>query len=433
MSDAGGDEGKKLGPFLATVIVAGNMIGSGVFLLPATLGSVGSISLAGWVVSGLGALALAAVFAILARLRHAEGGMIGYVRDALGPHAGFQATVLYWINCVVGNTALALAVTGYAAFFFPALKAPLAQAATTVLTLWAVTGVAILGPRATGRLGAVTLFLGVAPVVLVGTVGWIWFHPEVLTASWNVSGQPPLTAAAGTIAPVFWAFLGLECANASAAVVREPHRNVPIAALCGVALAAVLYVAAMVVIMGVTPAAELAKSTAPFGLVVARVLGPVAGGVIALCALLKTVGTLAGWTLVVGQTMRAGADEGLLPAWFGKAREDGTPTRSLVAIAVLMTLVALATFQPTLGKQFGVLSGVAVIATICVYFLCAVALWRFTASPRVRALAVVAGLFSIGVAVASGVDMIGFTAVAIALAGLVWLLVRSRVRRPVVA
>src|SRR5205807_9379956 len=108
--DQDGGEARKLGPFLATVIVAGNMIGSGVFLLPATLGAIGSISLVGWIVSGAGALALAGVFAILGRLRHAEGGMVGYVRDALGPFAAFQATLLYWLNIVVGNVALALAV-----------------------------------------------------------------------------------------------------------------------------------------------------------------------------------------------------------------------------------------------------------------------------------------------------------------------------------
>jgi arginine:agmatine antiporter len=261
----------------------------------------------------------------------------------------------------------------------------------------------------------------------------------VLAASWNVSGKPSLAAAGSAIAPVFWAFLGLECANAAAAVVRNPQRNVPIAALAGVALAALLYVASMVVIMGVAPASELAKSTAPFALVVARVLGPVAGAAIALCALLKTAGTLSGWVLVVGQLMRAGAAEGILPAWFGRARTDGTPTGSILTAGAIMSGIALATFQPMLGKQFGVLAGVSVIATISVYFLCAVSLWRFAgdldpqARSRSRALAWVAALFSVGVAIASGVDMIGLTALVVLLGAGVWLLVRNRVRRPVVA
>jgi arginine:agmatine antiporter len=435
MGESGG-EARKLGPFLATVIVAGNMIGSGVFLLPATLAATGSITLLSWIVSGAGALVLAGVFAILGRLRHAEGGLIGYVRDALGPFAGFQATVLYWLSCVIGTVALALAVTGYAAYFAPALRAPTAQAACTLAVLWVLTLGALLGPRATGRFSAVTLFLGVAPVALVATVGWIWFHPEVLSASWNVSGKPPLAAVGDSIAPVFWAFLGLECANAAAAVVREPHRNVPIAAIAGVALAALLYISALLVIMGIAPAAELAKSTAPFGLVVARVLGPVAGGAMALCALLKTAGTLSGWVLVTGQIMRAGADEGLLPAWFGLARPDGTPVRSILVLGGLMTAIALATFQPTLGKQFGLLADASVICSMLVYALCCGALWRFAAPEmhgRGRAL-ILAGLgavFSLAVASAAGPVLVGLTAGVIVAAALVWLLVRGRVRRPV--
>ena len=430
-------EARKLGPFLATVIVAGNMIGSGVFLLPATLAAIGSISLAGWVISGAGALVLAGMFAVLGRLRHAQGGLVGYVRDALGPFAAFQATLLYWINIVVGNVALALAVVGYAAFFFPGLAAPAAQAVATLAVIWLVVMGALLGPQFTGRVGAVTLALGIAPVLLVATLGWIWFHPAVLAASWNISSKPAVVAAGSAIAPVFWAFLGLECANAAAAVVRDPRRNVPIAALAGVGLAAVLYIASMVVIMGVSPASELAKSTAPFALVVARVLGPVAGAAIALCALLKTSGTLSGWVLVVGQLMRAAADEGLLPAWFGRVRVDGTPSGGILVAGVIMSGIALATFQPALGKQFGVLAGVSVIATITVYFLCALSLWRFAGGlepserGRTRTLALIAALFSIGVAIASGVDMIGLTLVVVLLGAAVWLLVRGRLRRPV--
>jgi arginine:agmatine antiporter len=445
MSETGG-EARKLGPFLATVIVAGNMIGSGIFLLPATLAGTGSVTILAWLIASGGALVLAGVYARLGGLRHAEGGLIGYVRDALGPHAGFQATVLYWINMVVGNVALALAVTGAAAFFFSGLKAPLAQAATTLGVIWLVSGAALLGPRTVGRLGALTLFLGIVPVALVATVGWIWFHPAILAGSWNVSGKPQLVAAGAAVAPVFWAFLGLECANAAAAVVRDPQRNVPIAVLGGVALTALLYIAAMVVIMGIAPAADLAKSTAPFGLVVARVLGPFAGGVMALCALLKTAGTLAGWMLVLGQTMRAGSDEGLLPAWFGRARADGTPVRSILFVAVVMSAIALATFQPALGKQFGVLSGVSVIASIAVYLLCAISLWRFaealpaTERRGARTLAALGAAFSLslagaafvlGVDPASGLDMAGFTVAAVGATAAFWLLVRGRVRSPV--
>ena len=65
---------RKLGPVLATIVVAGNMIGSGIFLLPATLAGVGSVTLIGWLAASLGAVALALMFGKLARRQPMAGG-----------------------------------------------------------------------------------------------------------------------------------------------------------------------------------------------------------------------------------------------------------------------------------------------------------------------------------------------------------------------
>lgn len=427
-------EGRKLGPLLATVIVAGNMIGSGVYLLPATLAGVGSISLIGWAATGAGALVLAGSFAILARTHTAEGGIVGYARDALGRFPGLQATWLYIVSCVVGNVALALAVTGYATFFLPALKAPWAAGLMTVGVLWALTGAAILGPRAIGRIGAGSLALGLVPVLAIAVLGWFWFDPAVLKASWNVSGHSGPGAVQSSMLTIFWAYMGVECANVLGPVVRDPKRTIPIAALGGVGLASVIYVAAMAAIMGIVPAGELAASTAPFALAAQRTLGPVLAAAVAVCALVKASGTLAGWTLVGGETLRSAADEGVIPAWFGKVNADGTPVRSLVALGFVMSALALATLQPTLARQFGVLINASAVLTLCVYLLCAGALWRFAAAlsgPRktgARAVAVAAAAFAAWVAVSSGWSMVAFAAAVAAAGGLLWLAMLRRLR-----
>lgn len=421
MQDKASD-GRKLGPLLATVIVAGNMIGSGVYLLPATLGGIGSISLVGWGISAAGALVLAGGFAALARLRPHDDGLVAYAREAFGRFAGFQAGWLFFVACLVGNVAIALAVTGYLAYFLPPLKSPAASAAATVAVLWLITFGAMLGPRATGRFGAATLALGLAPILLVAIAGWTWFDPGVLADSWNVSGEPPLKAVEIAVVSVFWAFLGLESANAVNAVVRNPQRNVPIAALGGVALAAVVYIAAAAAIMGIVPAGELKSSTAPFALVAQRVLGPAAGAAIAVCALVKAAGTLAGWVLVTGQIMRAAAEDGLFPRWLARARADGTPVRALMVLAATMSAVALASVQPTLGQQFGVLTNAAVVLSLVIYLLCIAALWRFCAEPGVRLLAGAGMAFAVIAALISGLTMLAVAAAAAAIGAAVWLL-----------
>jgi len=81
---------KKLGLWTSTSLVVGNMIGAGVFLMPATLASFGSISLVGWVCSAIGAFLLSKVFAHLSRLLPAsDGGPYAYSQKGLGDFAVF--------------------------------------------------------------------------------------------------------------------------------------------------------------------------------------------------------------------------------------------------------------------------------------------------------------------------------------------------------
>src|SRR5690554_5980031 len=116
---------RKVGPVLATLLVASNMVGSGIFLLPATLGSVGSITILGWIIATVGALLVAAVLGRLARAAPEAGGPLAYVTASLGPYIGFQVNIVYWVCCWVGNIAIAVAATGYLASFLSLTGTPL--------------------------------------------------------------------------------------------------------------------------------------------------------------------------------------------------------------------------------------------------------------------------------------------------------------------
>ena len=104
---------------MAVALVMGNMIGSGVFLLPASLAPYGGISLIGWLVSTAGSVLLALVFARLSRLHPAAGGPYAYTRQAFGDLAGFLVAWGYWISVWCTNAALAVAFVGYLDPFFP--------------------------------------------------------------------------------------------------------------------------------------------------------------------------------------------------------------------------------------------------------------------------------------------------------------------------
>jgi arginine:agmatine antiporter len=375
-----------MGPVLATFLVAGNMIGSGVFLLPATLAVTGSVTVIGWIVASVGALLLAATFAYLSQVRPEAHGLVSYTTQALGRFLGFEVGFAYWLSCVVGNLAIALAAIGYLSFFFPVLKdTPIMSALATAALIWLLTFANIMGPKVIGRLHGGSLIVGLLPILAATILGFVFFDPDMFRNSWNVTGltdpqhvhKSDFNAVSASIVPIFWAFLGLESASVCARVVKDPKKNVPMATFGGVILAAVIYIAASAAVFGVMPALVLKDSAAPFADVVGRLAGAGIAGVVAACAVLKASGTLGGWVMVAAQTTQAGVEEGYLPKVLSRPGFDHTPVRELLILGVLMTVIVFASLQPTINQQFTVLINVASNLSLAVYGLCCIALLRW--------------------------------------------------------
>jgi len=409
----------------ATFLVAGNMIGSGVYLLPATLGAFGSVTVIGWVVSGLGAFLLAGVFVLLFRLRPESVGMVRQVRDGLGRFFGFHASLLYWVGGWVGNVAIAVAATGYLSIFFPVLKGTVPAGLCTLAVIWVMVLVNLAGARRVADFEGGTLLIGLLPVLGVAVLGWFAFDPVVFQESWNVSGRPDAQVIPATFGLIFWAFVGLESASVAAVVVRNPARDVPVATLAGVGLAAFVYLAASVAISGLLPAAALAQSSAPFADAAARWIGPAAAALVAGCAVLKAFGTLSGWLLVTAESARSGADSGVFPAVFREST-NGPPRRNLLIVAGLMSLiVVLSSLAPTLAAQFTILINLATLLYLVIYTYCCAALWRSTGNWGIRLLAVLAAGFCLWAISASEQQQLVYLAVVCVLGVPLYLGLRS--------
>lgn len=406
---------RKIGLPLATALVASNMIGSGIFLLPATLATVGSVTIIGWGVATLGALLIGAVLAKLGQIAPRAGGPCAYAEAALGRYMGFQSFTLYWLCSVVGNIAIAIAVIGYLAHFFPALAGPLPSAIAATATIWLLTLVNIVGPRFACQLESLTLAVGLIPLVIVGVGGWWYFDAETFRASWNVTSSPLREVVPASLVLVFWAFLGLESVSVGAAVVENPSRNVPLATLGGIVIAGFVYTASCAAIMGLLPAAQLAKSTAPFADAAGLMIGPIAAGLVAAGALLKAAGTLCGWVLLTAQVSKASAERRLFPAIFARTDPHGIPVINLLLQALLMTAIVFATMSPTLNQQFAKLIEVSVIWALLTFVYGLTGTWHFEQAKRYRALAVGAILFCFVVIGMSGTDLLELTAFAIIL------------------
>ena len=367
-------ESNKIGLLPAILMVAGNMMGSGVFMLPANLAGIGSIAIIGWLITVVGAIALGLVFAKLTEVTTAAGGPYAYARKAFGDYMGYQTNLVYWLANVIGNVGLAVAGLGYLTPFFPALRDPLVMALAQIAVIWFFTYANILGPRVVGRMQGITTTVALFPIVGVALLGWFWFNPETYIEGWNVSGESSLTAVGMTLNFTLWAFIGVESASVSTAVVKNPAKNVPIATVVGVLLAAVCYVLSSSAIMGIIPNKELVSSSAPFSQAVSIALGSTAGKIVALCAAVGCLGSLAGWTLLVGQTAQAAAKDGLFAGIFARVNRRGVPSAGLAIVAGIMTLQVLATMSPTASEQFGKIASIAVIMTLLPYIYSSVAI-----------------------------------------------------------
>ena len=158
------------------------------------------------------------------------------------------------------------------------------------------------------RVQAVATVLALVPIVGIAVFGWFWFRGETYMAAWNVSGMNTFGAIQSTLNVTLWSFIGVESASVAAGVVKNPKRNVPIATMGGVLIAAVCYVLSTTAIMGMIPNAALRVSASPFGDAARMALGDTAGAIVSFCAAAGCLGSLGGWTLLAGQTAKAAAD-----------------------------------------------------------------------------------------------------------------------------
>jgi amino acid transporter len=169
------------------------------------------------------------------------------------------------------------------------------------------------------------------------------------------------------LAPIFWAFVGLETGAMVAGIVDDPDRNVPRATIAGITIAGVVYVLSSVLVMGIVPAQQLAGSSAPFALVAGRIFGDWAIPLIAAAAALKATGTLGGWMLVTGESGARAAQRGYLPALFGRLLANGAAGWGLFAITLGMTVIAFVTASPSVAQQFGVIINAVVLLIVFAY------------------------------------------------------------------
>jgi basic amino acid/polyamine antiporter, APA family len=373
---------REIGFWMAVALVMGNMIGSGVFLLPASLAPFGGISLIGWLVSTAGSVLLALVFARLSRHHPAAGGPYAYTRQAFGDLAGFLVAWGYWISVWCTNAALAVAFVGYLDPFVPSIVRGPARAATlAVATLWLLTAVNVRGVRTAGRVQVVTTTLKILPLAVVGVAGLVFLEPSHFAIA-ETDGRAIARGVTATATLTLWAFLGLECATIPAGSIRDPGRTIPRATVIGTLLAGLIYIVSTVGVLGVLAPAALGRTSAPFAEAARALAGDRAAAAVAFGAAISCFGALNGWILIVGQLPMAVAQDGLFPRMFGRLSARGTPVAGMIAAAALSTALVAMNYSRTLVDLFTFIILLATLSTLVPYAFCSLAAFMVRGGAR---------------------------------------------------
>ena len=425
---------KALGFWSATSMVAGNMIGSGIFLLPASLAMFGGISIIGWVFSAIGSIFLALVFAGLARQIRGSGGPYLYTPAGFGDAPGFLVAWGYWISIIATNAAIAIALVSYLSAFWPRIASQaLLSTGVTLIFVWSLVIINVRGVRLAGRVQLATTILKILPLIAVGAFGLFSLETSYFQP-FNLSNQSDFSALTATASLTMWAFLGMESANIPADEVENATRTVPRAAIAGTCIAALVYIPGTVAVMGLISPEELAQSNAPFAEAAATLWGPWGYNLIGLGAIVSCFGALNGWTLCLGQIPMAAAKDKLFPRVFAKKSKYGTPAKGLVISSVLVSLLVLINASESLVDQFTFVILLATLAALLPYLLCALARIFIAArshqslSTLEFSVCILAAIFSIWAITGTGFETIFWGSI-LFIAGLpiyVWIIRRSR-------
>ncbi|GHH62548.1 transporter [Streptosporangium violaceochromogenes] len=423
-------EHHKLGLPAAISLIVGNIVGTGVFLLPASLAAYGTVGILAMALVSIGAIALAVVFGRLGRRVPAGGGPYAYAKDAFGEFPGFWNAWSFWLTAWIGNAAIAVVWVNYVNYFLHWDSAG-AQMALALVALWIPALVNLSGVRNIGAFAIVTTVLKFIPLIFVGVVG-LFFVRGGDFGPFNATGGNWIGALSTAGALTLFIYSGVESVTIAAERIKDPARNIGRASVYGVLICAAMYMLSTVAVFGTVPHRALTASSAPFADSINNMFGgSVGGGIMAACAIVSGIGAINGWTMLVAEMPMAAARDGLFPGVFARESRRGVPWVGIVSGTALTSLVTLYNYFGT-TNGFNKILLIATFTTVIPYFFsaCAQLFWLVTGARAVsgarlgRDLAVtsVAILFAFWMTYGAGMEaiFIGFLMLLVGIPIYIW-------------
>ena len=365
---------KEISLFMATMLVCGNMIGSGVFMLPATLASVsGPLStIIAWIITAGGSILIALSFANLGTRYPETGGAYQYTKTAFGEFTGFLSAWLYWNGSWIGNAAIIVTLASYSAAVIPVLNNPLVSIIYTSAILWIFTIINIVGVEKAGKLQSFATVFKILFFLVFIVIAFLNFDSgNLLPLIPEGKGFSTIPLAATS---TLWAFVGMESATVTAGEIKNPKKNVRKSTIYGILIASVIYILISLASMGAMPNNELSQSQAPLTDILSKILGSSVGKPITFAVVICILGTTIGWLLSTARVAYAAGEDGVFPKFFGKLHPKyKTPANSLIIGSVLVNILLIMNYQQSMVDAFTFITILATLSFLPIYLLTAAA------------------------------------------------------------
>ncbi len=401
---------QKVGVGLLVSLVMGNMIGTGIFLLPASIASLKWMGFIGWIVSAIGIFFIAKVFSMLSKKYPLAGGPYAYTKKELGSFISFFSSWGYWIAIWSGLSAIAVGFVSYVGYFFPSVNSnPIVFTSTCIISIWILVLVNMKGIKESSWVQFITTVLKLIPLFFIGILGMFFIKMENLT-SFSFSNDFSFSTLNSSVALTVFAFLGIESATVPANHIKNPERSISKATMIAIIFTSILYLLCSITLTGILSFSVLEKSKTPFADAAILLWGKQAANWIAAGAVISGFGCLNGWILLMGQVPQAMAKDHLMPKIFLVENKFQVPAKGLIVGAILASLVLLLNLNKSLLETYNYLILLATVSNIIPYLLSSVALFVMLKKTKPNNLywkygiAIIAFLFSAYVIYSTGKD-----------------------------
>lgn len=414
-----------LGPWMTLALVISGVVGVGIFYLPIALAPLGGSVPFGWLISGVGVMAMA--YCASRIISPDGGGLQAYVENELGAGAGFIVTWITWCSTCVGNPAVALAAAAALASIIPGLSSHLVLLASAFFAV--LTFVNLRGIKAVGELAIVTVMIKVLPLVAV----------VVIAAMLGMSGGPvqPISAPPASLnniatasALCLFALTGFEFSLSPVGKILNPERNLARALIIGLAGITVAYLLTTVSLSLIIPNKVIARSIAPFPQAIGLYWGGRAAILAAVAMAVSAFGTLNASVLASGEMLYSMSLRNDVPRLFSVTNRFNAPYAALLA-SVCFGFVLLALNQTKGTTQlFTFITLLAADAVLYLYSAAAIAAALKDRKPMTIIACLIGLVFVLFAFYGSGMTAFLLSLALLASGGLIFLLRRRRTSRP---